>query len=67
MRVEAEQEDIARRVRDRIMQVPREVAADCARLSDEIAIEATMTLALRRVMDGLAQELLSDAGVGRAA
>jgi len=64
--VEAQQEDIARQVRDRILQVPREIAGDCARLSDEIAIEASMTLALRRVLDGLTKELTADA-VGRAA
>lgn len=64
--VEAEQEHIARLVRDRILQVPREIAADCARLSDEIAIEATITLALRRALDGLTQELTADAAGGAA-
>lgn len=66
LQVEAEHEDIARRVRDRILQVPREVAADCARLSDEIAIEASMTMALRRALDGLTQELTADAAGGAA-
>jgi predicted transcriptional regulator len=64
--VESQQEDMARQVRDRILQVPREIAGDCARLSDEIAIEASMTLALRRALDGLTRELTSDAA-GRAA
>lgn len=64
--VEAQQEDIARRVRDRIQQVPREIAADCARLSDEIAIEATMALALRRALNGLTEELTADAAGGAA-
>lgn len=65
-RVRAEQEDIASRLRERIMQVPREVAADCAKLGDEIGIEATIAQALRRALDGLAKELNEDA-VGRAA
>lgn len=60
--VEAQHEDLARQVRDRILQVPREVAADCARLSDEIAIEASMTMALRRALDGLSKEFTADAG-----
>lgn len=64
--VESQQEDMARQVRDRILQVPREIAGDCARLSDEIAIEASMTLALRRALEGLTRELTSDAA-GRAA
>lgn len=65
-RVEAEQEDLARRIRDRVLLVPREVAADCAKLGDDIAIEATITLALKRAMEGLSKELTEDA-VGRAA
>jgi DNA-binding MurR/RpiR family transcriptional regulator len=64
--VEAAQEDMARQLRDRILQVPREVAGDCARLSDEIAIEASMTMALRRALDGLTKEFNADAA-GRAA
>ena len=56
-RVEAEQEDMARKLRDRLLQIPQEVAADCARLGDEIAIQATITQALRRALDGLAGEL----------
>lgn len=63
---EAAQEDIARRLRDRILQVPREVAADCARLGEERAIEATITAALKRAMDDFARELSNDA-MGRAA
>lgn len=56
-RVEAEQEDMARKLRDRLLQIPQEVAADCARLGDELAIQATITQALRRALDGLAGEL----------
>lgn len=59
-RVEAEQEDIARRLRDRLLQVPREVAADCARLGEETAIEATITQAIRRALDGLSAKLKAD-------
>ena len=59
-RVEAEQEDIARRLRDRLLQVPREVAADCARLGEETAIEATLTQAIRRALDGLSTNLKAD-------
>jgi predicted transcriptional regulator len=56
-RVEAEHEDLTRKLRDRLLQIPQEVAADCARLGDEIAIQATITQALRRALDGLANEL----------
>lgn len=63
---EATQEDIARRLRDRILQVPREIAADCAKLGEERAIEATVTAALKRAMDDFAQELQTNA-LGRAA
>jgi phage terminase Nu1 subunit (DNA packaging protein) len=56
-RVEAEHEDLTRKLRDRLLQIPQEVAADCARLGDEIAIQATITQALRRALDGLAGEL----------
>ena len=56
-RVEAVQEDLTRKLRDRLLQVPQEVAADCARLGDEIAIQKTLTQAIRRALDGLAEEM----------
>lgn len=65
-RIAAEQEDLARIIRDRILLVPREVAADCARLGDDVAIEATITMALRRALDELSRRFAEDA-VGRAA
>lgn len=63
--IEAEQEDVARIVRDRILLVPREVAADCAKLGDDVAIEATITMALRRALDEISRRFAEDA-VGRA-
>lgn len=65
-RIAAEQEDLARIIRDRILLVPREVAADCAKLGDDVAIEATITMALRRALDELSRRFADDA-VGRAA
>jgi hypothetical protein len=59
-RVEAEQEDLTRKLRDRLLQVPQEVAADCARLGDEIAIQKTITQAIRRALDGLADDMSKD-------
>ena len=59
-RVVAEQEDLTRKLRDRLLQVPQEVAADCARLGDEIAIQKTITQAIRRALDGLADDMSKD-------
>lgn len=55
--VEAAYEDTFRRLRDRLLIVPREVAGDCARLGDEIAIEGRMTQALKTALADFARDL----------
>lgn len=41
-------------LRDALLMIPREIAGQCAMLADERAIEAVMTLALKRVFSGKA-------------
>jgi DNA-binding MurR/RpiR family transcriptional regulator len=64
--VEAAVEDLARRMRDRVLAVPREVAGDCARLGEEGAIQGRLTLALRQALEALHLELTTDGDAGTA-
>jgi hypothetical protein len=63
--MESAYEDLFRRLRDRILIVPREVAGDCARLAEEIGIEARMTQSLKAALAEFAagpMEMKPDAG-----
>jgi hypothetical protein len=53
---EREVEELFRNTREKILQVPREVAGDLARLGDEGAIAAHLLIALRKVLDGQYEE-----------
>lgn len=66
-KVEASVEDMGRRLRDRVMAVARDKAAECAMVGDEIAIEGLLTLALRSAFEATRLEIVSDAGAGGAA
>ena len=65
--VTARTEDYARQLRDRVLMVPRDIAGDCARLGDEGAIEARISLALRAVLDGLHADLTASPDAVRGA
>lgn len=54
---EREYEDLARRLRHAIMAVPRDIADDCAKLGEPIAIEARMTMALEKVIDEFSRSI----------
>jgi hypothetical protein len=60
-------EDYARQLRDRVLQVPREVASDCARLADDRAIEARLSMSLRAALDGVHAELTGPTDAVRGA
>jgi len=65
---EAEYEDLFRRLRDRLLAVPQEVAGDCARLADEVAIEGRIAQALKAALRDFAGGLKeSGNAVGGAA
>lgn len=53
--VDREIADLIRSLRDAILLIPREVAAHCAQLTDERAVEATILLALKRAMQDQAE------------
>ena len=59
-------EDYGRRLRDRVLAIPRAKANDCAMAGDEIAIEGILTMALRSAFEETRLELLNDGG-GRGA
>lgn len=60
-RAERAYEDAARRLRDAVMQVPRDIAADLSRLGDELAIEAHLTQRLSAAFSAVHAEMAGDA------
>ena len=66
--VQSAVEDFGRRLRDRVLSVARDKAADCAMAGDEMAIEGILSLALRQAFDTTRMELTApDGGAERAA
>lgn len=59
---ELEYEDQAKRLRDTVLAVAREVAGDCARLGEPVAIEARIAMALGKALDGFSKSLAADDG-----
>lgn len=55
-------EDFGRRLRDRVLAVPRAKANDCAMAGDEMAIEGILNMALRTAFEDTRLELMHDAG-----
>jgi phage terminase Nu1 subunit (DNA packaging protein) len=55
--IEAEIEDLCRGLRDELLQLPREVAGDCARLAEEIAIEARIMQAMKARLESFSTRL----------
>jgi len=54
-------EDLARRFRDRITAVAAEVAEDCARLDDPLAVEARVTAGIEAALLELSRPVADDA------
>jgi transposase-like protein len=65
--VQSAVEDLGRRLRERVMNVARDKAAECAMAGDELAIEGILTLALRSAFETTRLEIIPDGGAGGAA
>jgi phage terminase Nu1 subunit (DNA packaging protein) len=56
MTVDRETEAMARHLRNAVLEVPAQVSETCARMSDRLAIEDTIQVALEGALDRLSQE-----------
>lgn len=65
--IDAATEDAFRRLRDLVLLVPRDVADDCARLGDAIAIEARIAQAIKARLREASALLTTEAAVEHAA
>lgn len=65
--VDAATEDAFRQIRDRLLELPRELADDCARLGDAAAIEGRLTQAIRTTLRELSALLTTEPALVDAA